>query len=136
MLHKSTRPSQELPDSLRDAEEAGHLALVRLLFENILDEFPDHGTTLIRYTDSLIELSLYDDAASVLDHALAVVPSDYLHLVYAQRGHRLADIGDFHGAEEQPASPRTRSRRLFLFGICSLRRISARRDHACRSACP
>lgn len=94
-------PDQELLDELREADEAGQTAYTRDLCETVLGKWPDHSPTLIRYARALIELAMYDEAASVLDRAEAVVPEEKKHLVFAQRGHRLEHMGDFSGAEEQ-----------------------------------
>ncbi|MEM7386444.1 MAG: hypothetical protein AAF514_16000, partial [Verrucomicrobiota bacterium] len=94
-------PDRKLLDELTEADEAEQTAYTRHLCEAVLDKWPDHGPTLIRYACALIELALYDRAASVLDHAEAVVPEERKHLVLAQRGHRLEHMGDFSGAEQQ-----------------------------------
>ena len=87
-------------DALNDADDAGHVALARIISEEILDQSPDHGPTLILYAGFLLDLGLYEDAARVLDRAEAVVPKKILHLVLAQRGHRLECMGDFSRSEE------------------------------------
>ena len=51
-------------EQLRQADEAGLVALTRHLCEQVLDVRPDHGPTLIRYAACLIELSLYEDATA------------------------------------------------------------------------
>ena len=94
-------PDRELLDELKEADQADQIAYTRHLCEVILDKWPDHGPTLIRYACALIELALYDEAASVLDHAEAVVPDEQKHLVFAQHGHRLEHMGDFSSAEKQ-----------------------------------
>jgi tetratricopeptide (TPR) repeat protein len=101
LAKKEMRPEQELMDALRDAEHARHVAYTRYLCEAILDRWPNHGPTLIRYAVALIELALYEEAGAVLDRAEAVVPEDRRHLVLAQRGHRLEHMGDFVGSEKQ-----------------------------------
>lgn len=98
---KKMKPDREVLFKLQEADEAGQVAYTRHLCERILAEFPDHGPTLIRYASTLITFALYDKAASVLDHAERVVPRKRRHLVLAQRGHRLARMGDFAGAEKE-----------------------------------
>ncbi|MEM7010676.1 MAG: tetratricopeptide repeat protein [Verrucomicrobiota bacterium] len=98
---KNMRPDRELLNRLKDADATGQTAYTRHLCEAVLDKWPDHGPTLIRYACSLIELAVYDLATSVLDHAAAVVPEERMHLVHAQRGHLLEHMGDFIAAEEQ-----------------------------------
>ena len=71
----------------------------RHLSEVVLNEWPDHGPTLLRYARALIELALYDKAASVLDHAWQVVSEDKRHLFLAQRGHLLECMGDLEEFE-------------------------------------
>ena len=88
-------------DALREADHAGQVACTRYLCEAILDRFPNHGPTLIRYAGVLIELALYDAAGCILDRADAVVPGDQRHLVLAQRGHMLEHMGDFAASEKQ-----------------------------------
>jgi hypothetical protein len=75
LAKKEMHPEQELMDALRDAEHAGHVAYTRYLCEAILDRWPNHGPTLIRYAGALIELALYEEAGAVLDRAEAVVPA-------------------------------------------------------------
>jgi len=111
-------PNRQLLDELAEADEAGQVAYTRVLCESILKEFPDHGPTLLRYSRTLVELSLYEEAGAVLDHAERVVPEKQRPLVLAGRGHRLDFMGDFIGAE------RSRGRNISDFRrLC---RLSAR----------
>lgn len=93
-------PNQKLLDLLREAEEADLVAFKRHLCEALLEDHPNHGSTLIRYACALIELALYDEADAALDKAEAIVPAERRHLVLAQRGHRLERLGDYSGSEE------------------------------------
>lgn len=90
---------RELFNELRTSDEAGHVALTRHLCERILADEPSHGPTLIRYAACLVDLSLYEDAAAVLDRAERVVPPERQHLILAQRGHLRESQGDHAGAE-------------------------------------
>ena len=91
----------KLLDLMYDADSAEQVAFTRHLCEEILESDPDHGPTLILYADCLTALSLYDQAATVLVHAAAVVPQKLQHWVFAQQGHRLRHMGDYAGAEAQ-----------------------------------
>jgi len=90
---------RNLLDELSRADEAGHVALTRHLCEQVLADEPSHGPTLIRYAACLVDLSLYEGAAAVLDRAEQVVPLERQQLVLAQRGHLLHAMGDHAGAE-------------------------------------
>jgi len=92
--------NRDLLDDLSMADEAGHVALTRHLCEQVLAHDPTDGPTLIRYAECLIDLSLYEDAAAVIDRAQQVVPREWLQLVLAQRGHLLQSMGDHANAEE------------------------------------
>ncbi|HWL51685.1 MAG TPA: tetratricopeptide repeat protein [Chthoniobacteraceae bacterium] len=94
-------PTQELIEALTRADEAGHVAYTRQLCEKILAQWPDHGPTLLRHASALIDLALYDEAAAVLERAASVVPTGQLRLVFAGRGHRLKQMGNFAAAEEE-----------------------------------
>ena len=94
-------PNRNLLRMLEAADEADQVAFTRHLCEKVLDSEPDHSPTLIRYACCLIEIALYDQASSVLEHAEAVVPDGHRHLVFAQRGHRLEHMGDYSDSEEQ-----------------------------------
>lgn len=91
---------RELLDKLRQADEAGHVALTRHLCEQVLADKPDHGPTLIRYAACLADLALYEHAAAALDRADRVVPAEKRQLVLAQRGHLRESQGDFDAAEQ------------------------------------
>lgn len=95
------RVDPRLLSLLDEAEDARHIFLARHLCERILEGNPDHGPTLNRYADCLNGLSLYDQSAAVVDHAEKIVPKNWLHLVFIQRGHRLKNMGDYAGAETQ-----------------------------------
>lgn len=90
---------RKLLDLMFDADDAEQVAFTRYLCEQILEVAPDHGPTLILYADCLTELSLYDQAAAVLEHASATIPKKLLDLVFAQKGHRLEHMGQFADAE-------------------------------------
>ena len=91
---------RDLLDQLRQADEAGLVALTRHLCEQVLDVRPDHGPTLIRYAACLIELSLYEDATAALERAERVIPAERGQLVLAQRGHLRKSQGDLDAAEQ------------------------------------
>jgi tetratricopeptide (TPR) repeat protein len=90
---------RDLLDELSRADEAGHVALTRHLCEQVLADYPTHGSTLIRYAACLVDLSLYEDAAAVLDRAEQVVPRERRQLVLAQRGHLFQSMGVHAEAE-------------------------------------
>ena len=90
-----------LLDLMFDADDAQQVAFTRYLCEQILETAPDHGPTLIFYADCLTELSLYDQAAAVLERATVAVPQKLQHLVFAQKGHRLEHMGQFAEAETE-----------------------------------
>jgi tetratricopeptide (TPR) repeat protein len=94
-------PDRKLLELLADTDEAGHVAYTRHLCERLLEEWPDHGTTLIRYASVLIEMAQYNEAAYFLDRAESVVSEGMRHLVVSQRGYRLKRMGDLAGSEEQ-----------------------------------
>ena len=94
-------PDRERVDKLKEADEGNLPVFTRHLCEEVLEKWPDHGPTLIRYAGALTDLALYDAAASALDHAESALPKNWKHLVFAQRGHRLANMGDFLAAEQQ-----------------------------------
>jgi tetratricopeptide (TPR) repeat protein len=91
--------NRDLLDALSRAEKEGHVALTRHLCEQVLTDEPSHGSTLIRYADCLIDLSLYENAAVVLDQADRVIPRELQQLVLAQRGHLCKSMGDHAEAE-------------------------------------
>ncbi|MEZ0390144.1 MAG: tetratricopeptide repeat protein [Verrucomicrobium sp.] len=83
-----------LLERLAEADAKGQVAYTRYLCEQILAESPEHGPTLLRYANALIDLSLYDEAAQALETAMNLVPEKHRHLVHAARGHRLDAMGD------------------------------------------
>ncbi|MBN8249379.1 MAG: tetratricopeptide repeat protein [Verrucomicrobia bacterium] len=87
--------------ALKQADEAGQIALTRHLCEQVLRGRPDHGPTLIRHARCLGELALYGEAARALDHAEGVVAKERLPIVFDRRGHLLELMGDYAGAEQQ-----------------------------------
>jgi tetratricopeptide (TPR) repeat protein len=94
------RPEKLLYEELKQAGNDDHVALTRHLCEKLLRESPDFWPALIRYAIILIDLALYDDAERVLDRAETVIPRKFQQHIFAQRGHRLAAMGDLPGAEK------------------------------------
>jgi len=92
-------PDPILIERLNEAEQSGHLALVRYLCERILRENPKHGPTLLSYARCLIDLSLYDQGHVILGKLEEVTPERLRHIVLAERGHLLRKTGDNEGAE-------------------------------------
>lgn len=87
--------------AIREADQNDQTGYVRHLCERFLQEHPDHGPALLRYSRNLISLGVYAEAQGALDHAEKVVPPQRLHLVVALRGHLLEAQGRFGEAEEK-----------------------------------
>lgn len=87
--------------AIREADQNDQIGYVRHLCERFLQDHPDHGPALLRYSRNLIALGLYAEAEAALDHAEKVVPPQRLHLVVARRGHLLEAQGRFDEAEEK-----------------------------------
>ena len=92
--------NEVLYDAIWSADRKDQIGYTRHLCELYLQDHPDHVPTLIRYACNLISLAQYSAAEAALDHALAIVPQKWLHLVLAQRGHLVEAQGDFHRAGE------------------------------------
>ena len=86
--------------AIREADQNDQIGYVRHLCERFLEEHPDHGPALLRYSRNLIALGVYAEAQTALDHAEKVVPPQHLHLVLARRGHLLEAQGRFDEAVE------------------------------------
>lgn len=92
--------NDKLLDLMWDADSARQVAFKRHLCEEILEANPNHKIVLIIYAGVLIDLSLYDQAEKVLDHAFTL-SKKLRPQVFAQQGHRLKRMGDYAGAEAQ-----------------------------------
>lgn len=113
-----------LLQKLEDAEDSRQVVLTRHLCEEILAAAPNDFCTLISYAECLINFSLYDEAAKVLDRAAVRRNKRCRQLVLLHRGHLLKRMGDFSGAEAMYLSAHElmpREAGCLIFAACAAR---------------